>query len=281
MSATTRGRPEGLPDTPFTQFGLPGLPFVWNSFGCDSPASRERLGAGRPTRRQSVSFRNRIPRSDKPNSQTLSDLLCCGSGGRCGRVRHRPIVPPAGSVARKVLSAAGAVSPGKVKSKASLVGPRRPPNLGRYAARGRNRSPWRVLNRATPGHGPHRRTQRPRAEPFHTMRTVAGEVAPNTSAIAPDRGSLGTNSPAGFSEFAARVRRAALAPIGAAFRTQPTGAADPEVKVMGSLTISPLPATRTHVTACHAVAVIAAIRPRRPPNPAPRKSNGPAKGAVI
>ena len=28
MSATTRGRPEGFPDTPFTQFGLPGLPFA-------------------------------------------------------------------------------------------------------------------------------------------------------------------------------------------------------------------------------------------------------------
>jgi len=38
------------------------------------------------------------------------------------------------------------------------VGPRQPLGRADTAARGRNRGPSRVLNRATPGHASHRRT---------------------------------------------------------------------------------------------------------------------------
>jgi hypothetical protein len=39
-----------------------------------------------------------------------------------------------------------------------------------------------------------------------------------------------------------------------------------------------LAATRVSMKPCRAVDVMAAIRPRRSPNPAPRKPNGPARG---
>jgi hypothetical protein len=85
-------------------------------------------------------------------------MLQPSTRSRTGCSRRRLPVPMLLGIAARVSSAVGAVSPGRVKSKASpgsVHAGRRA--WAETAARGRNRSPWRVLNRATPlGHEPRR-----------------------------------------------------------------------------------------------------------------------------